>query len=296
MDAPLVATAWLFRHGWRVEERMNDNLWRVEQRMDDNLYRLPPGTFPLCAKITKSKYKGGVDTKAEVHMNKEIEALLKEDENENICGVIAAELLKGDLCVIVIKKMEHELFFFLQNYESEVSSDTIKALITKILNGLAWLHKHSIIHMDVKPENIMINNMDAIYTGNPMDSELRICDFGLSIWEGETVDFPRGTAKYIAPEGVMCQFEPKSDIWAVGVINFLLLTMPMACFPFKHAIETCKDFSYYKKTGKFKDNGPMTFDPNKDPLLKAMLCIDPKLRINAETARDNAETALLLQH
>ena len=263
--------------------------------MNDKLFMLSPGTFPLCAKITKSKYKDGVDTKGEVQMNKEIEILLREDENENICGVIAAELLKGNLCVMVIKKMERDLFFFLENYESEVTSDTIRALNIKILNGLAWLHKHGIIHMDVKPENIMVSNMNAIYTGNPMDSELRICDFGLSIWEGETVEFPRGTQKYIAPEGIVCQFEPKSDIWAVGVINFLLLTMPIPCFPFKHATETCEDFSYYKKTGGFNKNN-VTFDPDKHPLLQAMLCIDPKSRIDAETARIDAETVSVLKH
>lgn len=259
--------------------------------MNGNLFRLSPGTFsyPLCAKIIKSKYKDGVDTRGEVEMNREIEILLRKDENENICGVVSAELLKGNLCVMVIKEMEHDLFFFLEGYNSKVSHETIRALITKILGGLAWLHKHGIIHMDMKPENLMINNMDAIYTGNPADLELRICDFGLSVWEGETVDFPRGTQKYIAPEGIVCQFQPKSDIWAVGVINFLLLTMPVACFPFKHATISCEDFGYYKKKNKFKENKAITFDVDEHPLLKAMLCIDPDLRIDAESA-------LLLKH
>ena len=278
MDEPLAVTGWLVRHGYRVEQNIRENIFALSAQTP---------TYPLCVKISKPKYTNGVDTKAEVYMNKEIEILLKKDNNENICGVITAEILRGNLSVMIIKRMDHDLFFFLEAYNSKVSNWTIRTLIRKILNGLAWLHKHNIIHMDIKPENIMISNIEnAICTQDATALELRICDFGLSIWQDEVIGFPRGSVKYIAPEGIECQFEPKSDIWAVGVINFLLLTMPMTCFPFKCASVRCDEFSYYKQQGEFKSNEAITIDDDDYSLLKDMLRIDPNLRIDAKTALD----------
>ena len=61
-----------------------------------------------------------------------------------------------------------------------------------IINALRFIHWNNIIHMDIKPENILIKNKDYI-----------LCDFGLSQFvKSETMyhNSPRGSYGYIHPE------------------------------------------------------------------------------------------------
>ncbi|CAL4982894.1 unnamed protein product [Urochloa decumbens] len=93
-------------------------------------------------------------------------------------------------------------------------------IIKGICLGLYYLHKMSILHMDLKPANILLD-----YNMVP-----KIADFGLARWFGEN-QIPAitknivGTRGYMAPEyrstGVMTD---KSDIYSLGVIIMEILT------------------------------------------------------------------------
>ena len=96
-----------------------------------------------------------------------------------------------------------------------------RIIITQILEGLEYLNKlpNKIIHYDLKPENIIFNNM-----------EVKISDFGLAKIVESNNDKVQltsqgvGTYWYLPPE---CFEEKKNvdisskvDIWSVGVILF----------------------------------------------------------------------------
>jgi serine/threonine protein kinase/regulator of sirC expression with transglutaminase-like and TPR domain len=88
-------------------------------------------------------------------------------------------------------------------------------LIIGILQGLAHLHKNKIIHSDLAPKNILLQN------GIP-----RLIDFGQSrifTASQNTVDGHSGTPAYMAPEVYSNGLSPRSDIWSVGVIFYRLL-------------------------------------------------------------------------
>lgn len=95
-----------------------------------------------------------------------------------------------------------------------------------ILDGLAYLHRQGITHRDLKPENLLY-----YHPGN--ESKLLITDFGLAhqrkrLDEPFMMD-PCGTPEYIAPEVLArIPYTSKVDIWAIGVITYILLsgTMP----------------------------------------------------------------------
>lgn len=98
-----------------------------------------------------------------------------------------------------------------------------KKIMSDILSAVSYCHARRICHRDLKPENIVLDENFCI----------RIIDFGTA----EEFDPDDGMSKilgtpfYMAPELFnRKKYNEKCDMWAVGVIMFILLTgMP----PFK---------------------------------------------------------------
>jgi hypothetical protein len=84
----------------------------------------------------------------------------------------------------------------------------------QILDALAHAHRAGIVHRDVKPSNVLLENRDAV--------AVRLLDFGLAQFDGADTltavgDVP-GTLAYIAPERLAGEdASAASDVWAVGV-------------------------------------------------------------------------------
>ena len=72
----------------------------------------------------------------------------------------------------------------------KIDEDDAKHLIVQIAEGLAYLHGNKIIHKDIRPENILMNN-------GPKISELGISKLMATSNESTIV----GTPFYLAPEG-----------------------------------------------------------------------------------------------
>ncbi|KAF4525046.1 hypothetical protein B566_EDAN001960 [Ephemera danica] len=92
-------------------------------------------------------------------------------------------------------------------------------VVRQILLGLEHMHERGIAHLDLKPENVMVSTLSPPW-------QVKLIDFGLSreVAGGDERAL-QGTPEFLAPEAV--NFEPLSlatDIWAVGVITYLLLT------------------------------------------------------------------------
>ncbi|XP_029987477.1 LOW QUALITY PROTEIN: obscurin [Sphaeramia orbicularis] len=99
-----------------------------------------------------------------------------------------------------------------------VSEKEVQSYIQQILEGVGHIHSMNILHLDIKPENILM-----VY---PPRDEIKICDFGFC----QEIDTSRhhysmfGTPEFVAPEIV--HQEPvtvATDIWSVGVIAYLCL-------------------------------------------------------------------------
>ncbi|MCF6311953.1 MAG: serine/threonine-protein kinase [Verrucomicrobiales bacterium] len=106
----------------------------------------------------------------------------------------------------------------------ENSSDPRESwrLIREIADALAYLHRHQIIHCDVKPSNILLTDENPV--------QIKLCDFGQSRNEAvENVD-PAGTPLYASPEQLR---DPRDsadgkgfrwDVYSFGVVSYKLLT------------------------------------------------------------------------
>lgn len=92
-------------------------------------------------------------------------------------------------------------------------------LVKQMLCSVRYIHSKGIIHRDLKLENFLFSNTSA-------DSELKMIDFGLSkhFKFGEVQHEAVGTPYTVAPEVIRGCYDERCDVWAIGVITFLLLS------------------------------------------------------------------------
>jgi len=112
-----------------------------------------------------------------------------------------------------------ELFERIVSDDFEFTESKSAACIKQLLLGLDYLHKNNIIHVDMKPENIVCISRESI--------DIKIIDFGLAVFiqPGVEIRTAGGTADYMAPEQLTYDsISTATDMWSVGVISYILLS------------------------------------------------------------------------
>ncbi|XP_044512704.1 serine/threonine-protein kinase 17A [Gracilinanus agilis] len=96
----------------------------------------------------------------------------------------------------------------------------VQRLMRQIVEGVSFLHAHSVVHLDLKPQNILLTSESPL-------GDIKIVDFGLSrmVESHEELREIMGTPEYVAPE--ILSYDPIStatDMWSVGVLAYVMLT------------------------------------------------------------------------
>lgn len=106
--------------------------------------------------------------------------------------------------------------------------DRAAELALQLSEALAAAHAQGVVHRDVKPENILFVAPPEDWTSV---AAVKLADFGLaraltgpSPSRGGTLAALSGSPAYMAPEQFIGEYAPASDLYALGVVLYELLT------------------------------------------------------------------------
>jgi cyclin-dependent kinase-like len=249
--------------------------------------------------VAIKKFKEVEDEIVKKTMKRELR-MLQRMHHENIVDFIEAFKRKGNL-FLVFEYVEKNLLEILQDSPRGLEPKLIRHFMYQLCKAIKYLHNQNVIHRDVKPENLLVNEK----------MDLKLCDFGfarlISGSSKERLTDYVATRWYRAPELLLTQGEygPEVDYWAVGcIMGELVDGNPL--FPGENEIDQLHCIQ--KVLGNFTDeqvylfysnpiyNGkellevekPETLDwrylgklpKNAISFMKGLLELDPKKRLN----------------
>lgn len=137
-------------------------------------------------------------------------------KHPNIVEFIEYLHFHGDL-YIIMSLCENKSLRDYVKARGHLNIDECRYFVRQILMGVCYMHDQGVIHRDLKLTNVLLDDK----------MQIKICDFGLAIRSND----PRldqnhicGTTNYLAPEVLNREgFSFGSDIWAVGVITYMLM-------------------------------------------------------------------------
>lgn len=106
------------------------------------------------------------------------------------------------------------------------------ALVDQLLQALHYAHERGLVHRDIKPGNILFRSNGTILLADFGTVKVLPVDGGLvkkdedNLWTATFTDvnMVMGTPNYMAPEQIQGKVEPASDLYAIGIILYEMLT------------------------------------------------------------------------
>ncbi|TKR87223.1 hypothetical protein L596_011658 [Steinernema carpocapsae] len=168
-------------------------------------------------------------------------AFLRNIEHPNIIKVINFFQNK-DRTVMVLELCSESTLKEMLKARRRITEVETRYIASKLVSALRYLHKKTIIHCDVKPQNILLTE----------NLEVKLADFGLAEkLKPSGIKNRKGTPRYMAPEllGNNSWRAFGVDVWALGCVLHLCL---VGRAPFQFLEIDVKEGVLEIKEGKFK--------------------------------------------
>ncbi|KAF3484005.1 CMGC/CDK/CDK5 protein kinase [Arthroderma uncinatum] len=186
------------------------------------LEKLGEGTYATVFK-GRNRQTGEMVALKEIHLDSEEGtpstaireiSLMKELKHENIVGLHDVIHTENKL-MLVFEYMDKDLkkYMDVRGDRGQLDYVTIKSFMHQLMRGIAFCHDNRVLHRDLKPQNLLINNK----------GQLKLADFGLARAFGIPVNTFSNevvTLWYRAPDVLLGSrtYNTSIDIWSAGCI------------------------------------------------------------------------------
>ncbi|KAM6421514.1 striated muscle preferentially expressed protein kinase [Rhynochetos jubatus] len=189
-----------------VHEEIGRGAFSYLRRVTEKSSRLD-----FAAKFVPGRTKAKQSARRELH-------ILSQLDHERIVFFHDAFEKKNAVIMVMELCSEEELLDRMARKPSVCESE-VRSYMRQVLEGICYLHQHSVLHLDIKPENLLMADSSS--------EQVRICDFGNAqeLTPKEPQYCKYGTPEFVGPEIVnQSPVSSVTDIWPVGVIAYLCLT------------------------------------------------------------------------
>ena len=150
----------------------------------------------------------------------------------------------------------------------DINNTLFKEIVIGLANALKTIHSKGVMHRDIRPDNIYINDEnDKII--------IKIGDFGSSIFIKDNTSESIDANLYTAPEIVKnLEYDEKCDLWSLGITLYEIF---FGYLPYGHEFTANKIINAFYSPEQFIY--PKSKIPNLDILFKRLLTIEPENRM-----------------
>ncbi|XP_055747657.1 myosin light chain kinase, smooth muscle-like isoform X1 [Salvelinus fontinalis] len=175
-------------------------------------------THKETGRVCAGKFYKGRRAKEREAARKEIE-LMNFLHHPKLVQCLGAYDLKPEMVMVMEFIAGGELFERIVDDSFVHTEPASVRYMQQIVEGIGYMHQQNVIHLDLKPENIVCVD----HTG----TRIKIIDFGLAskLDPSTPLKVMHGTPEFVAPEVI--GYEPVSlatDMWSIGVICYILLS------------------------------------------------------------------------
>ena len=139
-----------------------------------------------------------------------------------------------DICYIITEYIHGaDLYTYVEDKNYKIPEFRIVSIIQQLCCAEYYLNIFGIIHRDIKPEHLLLDDKYE-------EPTIKLIDFGLAeiLFPKEKTCAQFGTVGYTAPEVLRgIPYNKTADIWSIGIMIYLLI---IGCLPFDDANEMNK--------------------------------------------------------
>nr|XP_057913420.1 serine/threonine-protein kinase DCLK2-like isoform X2 [Doryrhamphus excisus] len=209
------------------------------------------------------------------HLMENEVAVLRRVKHPNVIMLVEEVDTPTERCLVMELVKGGDLFDALTS-SAKFTETSASVMVCDLAAALKYLHAMNIVHRDIKPENLLV------FEGPDGAKSLKLGDFGLATVVEGPLFTVCGTPTYVAPEIIAeSGYGVKVDIWAAGVITYILLCgFP----PFRSESNHQEDLFDQILRGKLDYPGPYwdNISHSAKELIRKMLQVNTEERYTAK--------------
>lgn len=205
------------------------------------------------------------------------------------------EINGGKFALLVMERCKSDLLQYITIEQPALSDNVQRAIINQLLEAYQHIHSAQVRHLDVKPENILVDEVDGV-----VGPHIKLCDFAFSqVFEehqkSQSIHSLVGTVDvnsqrcWISPEVINTELDNgafgvrplTADIWSLGCVLYFIATKTA---PFKTKRDVLNSKNEEERLKCLRRDNLHTLQPLLYDLVEKMTRYEPEARITLEDA------------